>query len=166
MGGLSRPGLADLMRWGSLGQVPVAIVAGAALSWLSMHFEAAVEEVRTPAPAIPLSPRPAVAPPRIQMPRARLMLPIQVPAAPFPGEDRPESASRHARRLRPVLTAGVDWRPAGSHSSLANNFTPWVGGFGGGQLAVSAWYRAHSVEFIAVRGDPGVSKSVTRSCSL
>lgn len=87
--GFSRPGLADLMLWGSVGQVPVAIVAGAALSWLSMHFEAAVEEVRTPAPAIPLSHRPAVAPPRLQMPRARLMLPIQVPGGAFSGRGPP-----------------------------------------------------------------------------
>jgi len=63
--GFSRPGLGDLMLWGSLGQVPVEIVAGATLSWLSIHFEAAVEEVRTPAPAIALWPRPAVARPRV-----------------------------------------------------------------------------------------------------
>jgi len=87
--GFSRPGLADLMLWGSLGQVPVAIVAGAALSWLSIHFEAAVEDVRTPAPAVALSPRPAVARPRVQKRRARLMLPIQVPGGAFSGRGPP-----------------------------------------------------------------------------
>ena len=76
--GSSRPGFADLLLWGSLGQVPVAIVAGASLSWLSIHFEAAVEELMHPVAASPLSPRPAVAPPLVGLRRDRLMLPIQV----------------------------------------------------------------------------------------
>jgi len=79
MGGFSQPGLADLRLWGSLGKVPVAIVAGTAVSWLSIHFEAAVEELMTPAAAVPLSQRAALAPPRFRMRRARLMPPIPVP---------------------------------------------------------------------------------------
>ena len=81
--GSSRPGFADLMLWGSLGQVPAAIVAGAALSWLSIQFEAAVEELLNPAVALPLSPRPAVALPAVGMRRAPLTLPIQVPGGAF-----------------------------------------------------------------------------------
>jgi hypothetical protein len=81
--GFARPGFADLLLWGSLGQVPVAIVAGAALSWLSIHFEAAVEELMNPVAALPLSPRPAAAPPRVGMRRAPLTLPIQVSGGAF-----------------------------------------------------------------------------------
>ena len=46
--GYSRPGLADLLLWGSLGQLPAAVAAGAALSWLSVRFEAAVRSWRPP----------------------------------------------------------------------------------------------------------------------
>lgn len=81
--GSSRPALAALLLWGSLGQVPAAIVAGAALSWLSVHFDAAVEELMKPAAALPLSPRPAVALPGVGMRRAPLTLPIQVPGGAF-----------------------------------------------------------------------------------
>jgi len=44
-----------------------------------------------------------------------------------------KSACEPARGLSAVLTAGVDWRPPGPHSLRASNFTPWVGGLGGGQ---------------------------------
>jgi len=81
--GFSRPGFADLLLWGSLGQVPVAVVAGVAMSWLSIHFEAAVEELMTPAAASPLSPRPAVAPPMAGMRRVQPALPIQVRGGAF-----------------------------------------------------------------------------------
>ena len=81
--GSSRPGFADLLLWGSLGQVPVAIVAGASMSWLSIHFEAAVEELMHPVADSPLSPRPAVAPPLVGLRRDRLMLPIQVSGGAF-----------------------------------------------------------------------------------
>jgi hypothetical protein len=49
-GGYPRPDLADLLLWGSLGQVPAAIAAGAALSWLSIRFEAAVGSCRPRCP--------------------------------------------------------------------------------------------------------------------
>ena len=81
--GSSRPGFADLLLWGSLGQVPAALVAGAALSWLSIQFEAAVEELLNPGAALPLSPRPAVTLPGVGMRRAPLILPIQVPGGAF-----------------------------------------------------------------------------------
>jgi len=81
--GSSRPGFADVLLWGSLGQVPAAVVAGAALSWLSIRFEAAVEQLLNPAAAVPLSPRSALALPRVGMRRAALTLPIQVPGGAF-----------------------------------------------------------------------------------
>jgi len=79
MGGFSQPGLADLRLRGILGKVPVAIVAGTAVSWLSIHFEAAVEELMTPAAAVPLSQRATLAPQRLRMRRARVKPPIPVP---------------------------------------------------------------------------------------
>jgi hypothetical protein len=38
--------VADLLLWGTLGQLPVALVAAAGLRWLLARFEAAVAEIR------------------------------------------------------------------------------------------------------------------------
>jgi len=61
-GGHPRPDLADMLLWGSLGQVPAAIAAGAALSWLSIRFEAAMGELQTSTSSLPLSTAPALPP--------------------------------------------------------------------------------------------------------
>ncbi|GAC1640566.1 MAG: hypothetical protein PVS3B2_13440 [Candidatus Dormibacteraceae bacterium] len=45
--------VADLLLWGTLGQLPVAIVAAAGLRWLLAHFEAAVTEIRIALASIP-----------------------------------------------------------------------------------------------------------------
>jgi len=75
--GYPRPGVADLLLWGSLGQLPAAVAAGAALSWLSVRFEAAVEELAAAAPALLLAGR-AVAPARLWLPQPQPLLRIQV----------------------------------------------------------------------------------------
>src|SRR5713226_10439791 len=36
----------DLMLWGTLGQLPIAVIAAIAFRWLSAHFEAAVGLIR------------------------------------------------------------------------------------------------------------------------
>ena len=76
--GSSPPGVADMLLWGSLGQLPVAIVCGAALSWLGACFEAAVEELKAAATPLPLSARPAERPVRAWTPPARQALLAQL----------------------------------------------------------------------------------------
>ena len=76
--GSSPPGVADLLLWGSLGQLPVAIVCGAALSWLGARFEAAVEELKAAESPLPLSARPAERPVRAWTPPARQALLAQL----------------------------------------------------------------------------------------
>ncbi len=44
--GLPVGSVADLMLWGTLGQLPVALVAAAGLRWLSVRFESAVSVIR------------------------------------------------------------------------------------------------------------------------
>ena len=44
---------ADLLLWGMLGQLPVALVAAAGLRWLLARFEAAVTEIRIALATIP-----------------------------------------------------------------------------------------------------------------
>jgi hypothetical protein len=45
--------VADLLLWGTLGQLPVAVVAAAGLRWLLARFEAAVTEIRIALATIP-----------------------------------------------------------------------------------------------------------------
>ena len=47
------PSVANLLLWGSLGQLPVAVVAAAALRWLLARFEAAIAEIRIAPAQIP-----------------------------------------------------------------------------------------------------------------
>ncbi len=44
--GLPTASVADLLLWGTLGQLPVALVAAAGLRWLLARFEAAVSVIR------------------------------------------------------------------------------------------------------------------------
>jgi hypothetical protein len=53
VGGTTGPSVADLLLWGALGQLPVALVAAAGLRWLLARFESAVHEVRIALAAIP-----------------------------------------------------------------------------------------------------------------
>jgi hypothetical protein len=50
---------ADLLLWGTLGQLPVALVAAAGLRWLLARFEAALTQIRI---ALACIPRPLFAP--------------------------------------------------------------------------------------------------------
>jgi hypothetical protein len=45
--------VADLLLWGTLGQLPVAILTAAGLRWLLARFEAAVTEIRIALASIP-----------------------------------------------------------------------------------------------------------------
>jgi uncharacterized membrane protein YjfL (UPF0719 family) len=45
--------VADLLLWGTLGQLPVALVAAAGLRWLLARFETAIAEVRIALASIP-----------------------------------------------------------------------------------------------------------------
>jgi len=45
--------VAHLLLWGTLGQLPVAVVAAAGLRWLLARFEPAVEEIRIALAAVP-----------------------------------------------------------------------------------------------------------------
>jgi len=45
--------VADLLLWGTLGQLPVALVAAAGLRWLLASFEAAIAEIRVALASIP-----------------------------------------------------------------------------------------------------------------
>lgn len=56
--------VADLLLWGTLGQLPVAIVAAAGLRWLLARFEAAVTEIRIALASVPSR----LAPPSIAIP--------------------------------------------------------------------------------------------------
>lgn len=67
-----------MLLWGSLGQLPVAMVCGAALKWLGTRFEAAVEELKAAASPLPLSARPAERPVRAWTPPARHALLAQL----------------------------------------------------------------------------------------
>jgi hypothetical protein len=96
-GGYPRPDLAELLLWGSLSQVPAAIVAGAALSWLSIRFEEAVGDLQTSMSALPPSPPPALAPVRVWTCPAPLMLPIQVAGGAFSERGPPHRPGVHAR---------------------------------------------------------------------
>jgi len=46
VGGAPVASVADLLLWGTLGQLPVALIAAAGLRWLLARFEAAVREIR------------------------------------------------------------------------------------------------------------------------
>jgi hypothetical protein len=76
--GYPRPSFADVLLWGSVGQLPIALVAGVALSWLSVRLEVAVAELRTGIRALPLSSLPALPVVRLWAPPDRVMLPIEV----------------------------------------------------------------------------------------
>jgi hypothetical protein len=45
--------VADLLLWGTLGQLPVALVAAAGLRWLLARFETAIAEIRVALVSIP-----------------------------------------------------------------------------------------------------------------
>jgi hypothetical protein len=45
--------VADILLWGTLGQLPVAVVAAAGLRWLLARFDAAVTEIRIALATIP-----------------------------------------------------------------------------------------------------------------
>lgn len=47
--GASMPSFADLVLWGGLGMLPVAALAAFVLSWLWIHLEAAVRQLRSAA---------------------------------------------------------------------------------------------------------------------
>jgi hypothetical protein len=55
------PTAGDLLLWGSLGQLPVALVAALVLAWLSRQVEAAIVDLEAAA-GRPLAPRPILAP--------------------------------------------------------------------------------------------------------
>lgn len=59
--GLPTASVADLLLWGTLGQLPVALVAAAGLRWLLARFEAAVSVIRVALAMRPGRPQPAVA---------------------------------------------------------------------------------------------------------
>ncbi len=46
VGGTAAPSIADVLLWGTLGQLPVALIAAAGLRWLLARFESAVHEIR------------------------------------------------------------------------------------------------------------------------
>ncbi len=49
-----------LLLWGTLGQLPVAAVAGLALGWLASRFESALDQIRAALAVRPPSPTPVV----------------------------------------------------------------------------------------------------------
>jgi hypothetical protein len=51
--GVPAGSVADLLLWGTLGQLPVAVVAAAGLRWLLAHFEGAFAEIRIALASIP-----------------------------------------------------------------------------------------------------------------
>lgn len=62
VGGLSIGTAADLLLWGTLGQLPIAAIAGLTLRWLSARIEAAIGAIRALAgPSLPAGPPAAVA---------------------------------------------------------------------------------------------------------
>ncbi|HET6310698.1 MAG TPA: hypothetical protein VFH00_06800 [Candidatus Nitrosotalea sp.] len=48
--------VADLLLWGTLGQLPAAVMAAAGLRWLMARFETAVTEIRVALASIPIQP--------------------------------------------------------------------------------------------------------------
>jgi hypothetical protein len=63
LAGVPVDSVAHLLLWGTLGQLPVAVIAAASLRWLVARFEAAITEIRVALAAVskPLSPRRAIA---------------------------------------------------------------------------------------------------------
>jgi hypothetical protein len=60
--GSSMGSAADLMLWGTLGQLPIAVIAALAFGWLSARVEGAVGLIRDIARAtVPLRPSPSIA---------------------------------------------------------------------------------------------------------
>ena|ERR1700682_922882 len=57
--------VADLLLWGMLGQLPVALVAAAGLRWLLARFETAIAEIRIALATIPTHVLPGIAIPGI-----------------------------------------------------------------------------------------------------
>jgi hypothetical protein len=53
VGGTTVASVADLLLWGTLGQLPVALIAAAGLRWLLARFESAVHEIRIALAAAP-----------------------------------------------------------------------------------------------------------------
>lgn len=51
----------ELMLWGALGQLPVALVVALALSWLSLRLRTAVRALQLPAPSLRLRAQVAIA---------------------------------------------------------------------------------------------------------
>jgi hypothetical protein len=56
--GVPADSAAHLVLWGTLGQLPVAVVAATALRWLLVRFESAVNEIRLALVELRLPPRP------------------------------------------------------------------------------------------------------------
>ena len=56
--GAATPPIPELLLWGALGMLPVALIAAIGLTWLSVHLEAAVRRLRSV--AIPAGPPPNV----------------------------------------------------------------------------------------------------------
>jgi hypothetical protein len=63
-----------LMLWGTLGQLPVAMVAAAGLRWLLARFEGAVAEIRVALAAVPRQLSPAATAPFWRQPNQELVL--------------------------------------------------------------------------------------------
>jgi hypothetical protein len=63
LAGLPVDSVAHLLLWGTLGQLPAAVIAAASLRWLVARFESAITEIRVALAAVskPLSPRIAIA---------------------------------------------------------------------------------------------------------
>jgi hypothetical protein len=59
--GAAQPDVAGLLLWGSLGQLPVAVLAALAVRWLGARFDAAADELAAAAGRA-LATRPAIAP--------------------------------------------------------------------------------------------------------
>ncbi len=82
--GVSTGSAADLLLWGTLGQLPVAVIAAAALRWLSARIESAVGLLRDAVRvALPMQPTPPAvtlrAVPYVAVPKSRFarFLPAQ-----------------------------------------------------------------------------------------
>lgn len=65
LAGMPADSVAHLLLWGTLGQLPVAVIAAASLRWLLARFESAITEIRVALAAVPkpLSPPIAIAVP-------------------------------------------------------------------------------------------------------
>jgi len=57
LAGVQAGSIATILLWGTIGQLPVAVLAALALRWLATRFEAAVEELWTLARLAPPIPR-------------------------------------------------------------------------------------------------------------